>query len=58
MTKTFEVGGIKVTSHVEKDELNRFVDRLPPEKRRDLKDVLESLHEEGLITIEEGEKLK
>lgn len=57
MPKTFEVGGIRVVSHVEKDELNRFVGQLPPEKRRDLKDVLMSLHEEGLITIEEKEKL-
>ncbi|MFY9114310.1 MAG: hypothetical protein WAO23_03595 [Dethiobacteria bacterium] len=57
MPKTFEVGGIKVTSHVDKEELNRFVETIPPEKRRDLTDVLVALHEEGLITIEEKEKL-
>ena len=57
MPRTFEVGGIKVTSHVEKEELNRFVAKLPPEKRQDLKDVLLSLDAEGLITIEEKESL-
>ncbi len=53
MSKTFEVGGIKVISHVEKDEINAFVARLPEEQRTDLKDVLLALHEAGLITIEE-----
>ncbi len=56
MPKTFEVGGIKVISHVEKDDLNRFVEELPADKRKDLKDVLISLHEEGLITIENSEE--
>lgn len=53
MPHTFEIGGLKVTSHVDKEVLNEFVDQLPPEKRADMKDVLLALHEEGLITIEE-----
>lgn len=53
MLKTFEIGGLKVTSHVDKSEINAFVAQLPPEKRADLKDILMALHEEGLITIEE-----
>ncbi len=53
MPITFEIGGLKVTSHVEKSEINAFVAQLPPEKRADIKDVLLALHEEGLITIEE-----
>ncbi len=52
MSKTFEIGGMKVTRHVEKEELNRFVDSLPPEKKGDLNEVLNALHQEGLITIE------
>ena len=53
MPRTFEIGGLKVTSHAEKSEINAFVSQLPPEKRADLKEVLLALHEEGLITIEE-----
>lgn len=53
MARTFEIGGLKVTSHVEKEELNAFVATLPPEKRNDIRDVLMALHEEGLITIED-----
>lgn len=53
MARTFEIGGLKVTSHVEKEELNAFVATLPPEKRGDIRDVLLALHEEGLITIED-----
>jgi hypothetical protein len=53
MARTFEIGGLKVTSHVEKSEINAFVAQLPPEKRVDITEVLMALHEEGLITIEE-----
>jgi len=56
LEKTFEIGGLKVTSHVEKEELNRFVDGLPPDKKNDIDEVLAALHEEGLITIEEQQK--
>jgi len=53
LEKTFEIGGLKVTSHVEKDELNRYIEDLPPEKKGDIDQVLSTLHEEGLITIEQ-----
>lgn len=53
MPISFEIGGLKVTSHVEKSEINAFVAQLPPEKRADILNVLMALHEEGLITIEE-----
>ncbi len=52
MNNPFEIGGIRVTSHVEKNELNAFISKLPPEKRVDLMDVLLALHQAGLITIE------
>lgn len=53
MNRSFEIGGITVTSHVAKEELNAFVSQLPPEKRADLTDILLALHEAGLITIED-----
>ncbi|HOL17166.1 MAG TPA: hypothetical protein PLY40_02625 [Bacillota bacterium] len=53
MARTFEIGGLKVTRHVDKSEINAFVAGLPPEKRADLKEMLLALHEKGLITIEE-----
>jgi hypothetical protein len=53
MPKIFEIGGLKVTTHVDKNEINAFVAQLPPEKRMDITEVLMALHEKGLITIEE-----
>ncbi len=53
MSHSFEIGGLKVISHVDKEKLNAFVAELPPDKKGDIKDVLLALHEAGLITIEE-----
>ena len=54
MGDTFMVGNLKVTKKVEQDQIDAFVQTLPPDKKADVKDVIMAQHEEGLIDIEES----
>ncbi|EEG77763.1 hypothetical protein [Dethiobacter alkaliphilus] len=53
---TFMVGNLKVTKKVEQDQIDAFVQTLPPDQKADVKDVIMALHEEGLIDIEETQQ--
>ncbi len=44
-------GGVHFTPNVPPEEINRFVNRLPEEKRDSMFHVMEELSKAGLITI-------
>lgn len=44
-------GGVHFSSLVPPEEINRFVGRLPAEKRESLFEVLQELNQAGLIAI-------
>jgi len=51
--KTFSVGGLEITRHCTQQEMNDFVDKLPPAQKQDVKDVLKALLNAGMISINE-----
>lgn len=45
-------GGVRFRTRAAPEEINRFVSRLPPERRRSLAEVARALRDAGLIELE------
>jgi hypothetical protein len=55
--KYLKYGGVQFVNNVPPEEINRFVRDLPPSRRESLYEVVKTLHDEGLITVLEGQPL-
>lgn len=58
MQSTFTIGNLTITRLCTKEQMDAFVDNLPPDKKTDVKEILKALIQAGMIEVFHDEHAK